>query len=410
MERFRSHTTVLPKDELRAAWVVRYALTSQDEIDRAVDYAIRARFHLLFVQVRGRGDAYYVSDLEPAAGDVERPVDEFDPLEYFLARAHEAGIAVHVWINVYYVWSDHQNSPPPDHIVRRHPEWLVSNQDGVRMDKLPVSVWQGRGIEGYFVSPSNREVRRHIVEVIQDITSRYPIDGVHLDYVRYPGIDFDFGPTERTAFALRFGVDPLHLRDDVEEKESFSGVPDVVGTEIEALLDSTYTEWRVSQVDSLVRLVRTAIGKLPLSAAVVPEIGTARVAKGQGWPRWVQERIVDFIVPMAYNYEPAELVRLVRTIRRTVGAEHLLVGLPVFDGRSRYLGYSVSLLRQEGVLGYSLFSYNELEKEPFSVRFLERVFLGEPVESDESEESPESDELEESHESDESEERETPRE
>jgi hypothetical protein len=47
----------------------------------------------------------------------------------------------------------------------------------------------------------------------------------------------------------------------------------------------------------------------------------------------------------------------------------------VFDGRERYLGYSVSLLRREGVLGYCLFSANELEKQPFAIEFIERVFL-----------------------------------
>jgi uncharacterized lipoprotein YddW (UPF0748 family) len=270
------------------------------------------------------------------------------------------------------------------------------------MDKLPVSTWQNRGLEGYYVSPGNREVRRHTIEVVKDIVSRYPVDGIHLDYVRYPGFDFDFGPAERTGFALRYGVDPLLLFDDVEDGDRHSHDHDVIGTGIEAVLDSVYTEWRVSQVDSLVRSVRSAIGGLPLSAAVIPESQSARIAKGQGWPRWVQERTVDFVVPMAYNYEPAELIRLVRTIRRTVGAEHLLVGLPVFDGRSRYLGYSVSLLRQERVLGYSLFSYNELEKEPFSIRFLERVFLGEPGLSEEGEEPQEFDRLEESEELDES--------
>ncbi|UCH84032.1 MAG: family 10 glycosylhydrolase, partial [Candidatus Latescibacterota bacterium] len=198
LESFRSETTVLPNDELRAAWVVRYALASKDDIDRAVDYAVRARFHMLFVQVRGRADAYYRSDIEPAARGLERPLEVFDPLAYFLLRAHEAGIAVHAWINVFYVWSDHENPPPDDHIVRTHPEWLVANREGVQMNELPVSVWTHRGLEGYFVSPGNPDARRHIVEVVRDITSRYAVDGIHLDYVRYPGVDFDYSKAQRT--------------------------------------------------------------------------------------------------------------------------------------------------------------------------------------------------------------------
>jgi hypothetical protein len=81
---------------------------------------------------------------------------------------------------------------------------------------------------------------------------------------------------------------------------------------------------------------------------------------------------------MAYTQEPGELVRLVERLRRMIGVDRLLMGLPVFDGRERYLGYSVSLLRRQGVMGYSLFSANELEKEPYSVPFLERVFMEVP--------------------------------
>jgi hypothetical protein len=91
---------------------------------------------------------------------------------------------------------------------------------------------------------------------------------------------------------------------------------------------------------------------------------------------WVQRGLVDFVVPMAYSYEPGQLVRFAERLRRTTGLDRVLMGLPVFDGRERYLGYSVSLLRREGVVGYSLFSQNELQKEPFSIQFIERVFLG----------------------------------
>ncbi len=368
LETFRARTLVLPKNEIRAAWVVRHTLNSQVEIDRAIDYAIRARFQLLFVQVRGRADAYYQSELEPAASSLELPPESFDPLSYVLARAHEADIAVHAWINVCYVWSDTESNPPPDHIVRRHPEWLMADENGVRMDRRSVREWKRRGLEGYYVSPGNPAVREHTAAVVKDIVSHYKVDGIHLDYVRYPSAAFDFSASQRTEFKLRYGIDPLAL-------VKGGGDADLLDEDGVALLDSLRSEWQVAQLDSLVRMVRRAAGKLPLSAAVIPDFTHARADKGQDWPAWVQRGDVDFVVPMAYSYEPAELVARVRTIKRTIGAERFLVGLPVFDNRARYLGYSVSLLRRDGILGYSLFSYNALEKDPFSLQFLQRVFL-----------------------------------
>jgi uncharacterized lipoprotein YddW (UPF0748 family) len=185
---------------------------------------------------------------------------------------------------------------------------------------------------------------------------------------------------QRTNFALLYGVDPVTFLDgdnggNIDPVDEWVRAPDLA-----PFLDSLYTEWRSAQIDSLIFSVRTAIGDLPLSAAVVPDAQRARVDKGQNWVGWVNDGVMDFVVPMAYSYEPGDLIPLVRRINRMIGADRYLVGLPVYGGRERYLGYSVSLLRQERVLGYSLFSYNELEKEPFSVRFLERVFFSDDEE------------------------------
>lgn len=382
LETLRATSPIQPNEEIRAAWVVRFALVSREDIDQAIDYAVRARFQLLFVQVRGRGDAFYRSTLEPAALELAQPTDVFDPLEYLLQRAHREGIAVHAWVNVCYVWSNPDANPPPGHIVRTHPEWLMADAEGTRMDELGVDEWRRRGLEGYYVSPGNPAVRRHTVEVIKEIVTRYPVDGVHLDYIRYPGLGFEFSETDRARFELRYGVDPLALQKQPDEMSA------LLGDDVFGLVDSLLGDWRVAQIDTLVNMIKEAVGDLPLSAAVAPDIGRARLDKGQDWVSWVTRGAVDFVVPMAYTYEPAELSQQVELIKRMIGAEHFLVGLPVFDGREQYLGYSVSLLRQQQVLGYALFSYNALAEQQFTLEFLSRVFLegfepsGETVEED----------------------------
>ncbi len=57
-------------------------------------------FNTLLVQVRGRGDAYFTSSLEPRAAELQRQPASFDPLATVLAEAHEAGLRVHAWVNV----------------------------------------------------------------------------------------------------------------------------------------------------------------------------------------------------------------------------------------------------------------------------------------------------------------------
>src|SRR5215207_8726387 len=87
-------TPPLRSQEIRALWVLRGSLTRPDKIDRLVASAARSGFNTLLVQVRGRGDAYYDSALEPRGLGVAAT---FDPLGYTVAAAGKAGLRVHVW-------------------------------------------------------------------------------------------------------------------------------------------------------------------------------------------------------------------------------------------------------------------------------------------------------------------------
>src|SRR5690606_26791871 len=86
--------------EVRALWVVRTSLVSPAAIDAMVDAARAGGFNTLLIQVRGRGDAYYLGGAEPRAAALEDQPASFDPLAHALDRAHAAGIRVHAWVNV----------------------------------------------------------------------------------------------------------------------------------------------------------------------------------------------------------------------------------------------------------------------------------------------------------------------
>ena len=47
-------------------------------------------------------------------------------------------------------------------------------------------------IEGLYSSPSAPEVKERVYAVATDLVERYEIDGIHLDYVRYPSGAFDY--------------------------------------------------------------------------------------------------------------------------------------------------------------------------------------------------------------------------
>src|SRR5512139_90187 len=93
-------TSLKLPDETRALWVLRTSLTSPDRITTLVRSARDHGFNTLFVQVRGRGDAYFLGGVEPRPADLQRQPASFDPLATVIESAHAAGLRVHAWINV----------------------------------------------------------------------------------------------------------------------------------------------------------------------------------------------------------------------------------------------------------------------------------------------------------------------
>jgi uncharacterized lipoprotein YddW (UPF0748 family) len=370
LERLRATTRIEPAGELRALWVVRDALTGPVAVESMVDYAVQTRFHMLFVQVRGRGEVYYPSSLEPPASDLQFPLTEYDPLDHLLVLAHAAGISVHAWINVYYVWSDPDRPPPPGHVVSQHPDWVLTDETGAPMSAKSVRWWQADGIEGYYLSPCRPEVRAHTAALVAELASRYPLDGIHLDYVRYPSRAFGLDPTRRTEFALRWGVDPLG-------REGLETVPAAA----RGFVDSLYVEWRASEVDSMVAAVRAAAPNLALSAAVGPDPEEAKRDKGQDWVGWLRRGLVDFVVPMAYNYMPEEAAQQVRILHKIVGKDRMLIGIAAHDNRYLYLPRMVAALRETGVAGFSVFSYNVLAEMRYPIRVITESFFTTPADS-----------------------------
>jgi len=199
------------QDETRAVWVVRYSLASIGSVDRVVEIATQMNLNTLLVQVRGRGDAYFPSDLAPRAEELESMPREYDPLMRIIERAHAQNLEVHAWINVYLVWSAGRQPRSQLHVVNAHPDWIAVRSDGRKLVEMVPEEFQEEKVEGMYLAPGNPDVRRHLREVVREIVTHYPVDGIHLDYVRNPEPDVGYDAGTRTAFMREFGIDPARF-------------------------------------------------------------------------------------------------------------------------------------------------------------------------------------------------------
>src|SRR5688572_14149320 len=198
--------------QTRALWVTRTTMTSPESILQMVAAAQAGGFNALLVQVRGRGDAYYAATIEPRASELaSKP--SFDPLATVLQEAHGAGLKVHAWVAVNLVSSSVTLPASRDHVIYRAPEWLmVPRELAAEMKKIDLRspAYVGRLarwtrahtsiVEGLYTSPLHPAAQDHTTAVIAEIAAKYDVDGIHLDYVRFPNDDFDYSPAAMEQF------------------------------------------------------------------------------------------------------------------------------------------------------------------------------------------------------------------
>ena len=347
----------------RALWVVRDALLSPESIDRMVDDAVRAGVTDLFVQVRGRGDAYYRSDLAPTADplrDAWNRTGIFDPLDRVLGAAHARGLRVHAWMNVYLV-APAGLRLPEGHVVRDHPDWVALDARGRSLADYTRNQLSEAHTEGIFLDPGNAEVVAHYEALVRELLAAYPLDGIHLDYVRYPWVSAGFSGPMRHAFRNRYGIDPVELSRNEDALIARHGL------EGYRRLLHAWADFRVAQVTALVRQVRKAQRETRptaiLSAAVKPEPGKAASHYGQDWVSWVDEGLIDVVAPMMYTTDTDEMRRQARAIAAVVPPGKVWAGVAIYNQSLESAERKVAEARAAGLGGVSIFSYNAMPAE-----------------------------------------------
>lgn len=356
--------------EVRGLWVVRWTMTSEGQVREMVADAAAAGFNTLIVQVRGRGDAYYRSDLEPRAQGLEGPLG-FDPLELTIEEAHRRGMAVHAWVNTHLVWGPTAPPESPEHLVNAHRDWLAVPRPLARelydMDPHDPRFYDAlrkyaadrpETVEGIYTSPSDPGVRARVRNVWMELVTRYDLDGVHLDYIRYPSGDFDYsrGALERFRDWALSRVSAAR-RAEIDEAARLNPLAWTTA------LPNEWDDYRREQITSLVsdiyHDVKTLRPELVVSAAVVPDPETAYADRFQDWKGWLRDGIVDIAVPMAYTQDTGRFQALVRSARIAAGSrERVWAGIGAYMNTLEGTLDEIDVARAEDAGGVVLFSYD----------------------------------------------------
>lgn len=174
-----------PLHEVRAVWLTtiggldwphNYAQTpssirkQQKELCDILDKLQHANINTILLQTRIRGTVIYDSKgLEPWDGCLSGFPGKspgYDALAYAIDECHRRGMECHAWV-----------------VAIPCGKW---NSTGCKALRQKFGKMVLRAGEDGYLDPSDSRTGDYIAQLCGDITRRYDVDGIHLDYIRFP--------------------------------------------------------------------------------------------------------------------------------------------------------------------------------------------------------------------------------
>lgn len=323
----------------RFLWVTRWDYSTPKDIERICYNAASARITDILFQVRGEATVFFKSPYEPWAWELSgRGVSGtgrdpgWDPLAEAIREGRRRGLRVHAYLNVLPAWAQSE-SPPKSagHVYTAHRSWLMADSDGATM--TPGNFYA-------FLDPGIPEVREHLVKLFSRLVKDYDVDGVHLDYIRYPHERGDFSYHARVVkdFRAIYGRNPYQAPEE-------------------------WAAFRRRQVTDTVAAIRKGINEtrpgIELSAAVMANTRIGRTQAYQEPIVWLQKGYVDAVTPMTYVEDMPKFRELSASFSDPNVRSRVWPGIRSIEKNhvmSQEIKYSVN----SGFPGVAIFCYTDL--------------------------------------------------
>jgi len=294
--------------------------------DRTARELAAAGFNMVIPNMLWAGVAHYASDVLPRSRTF---AEHGDQIAQCVAAARKHGLEVHVWKVNYNL-----STAPKDFVERLRREGrLQAGVDGKPYDWLCPS------------HPENLTLER---ESMLEVARKYDVDGLHFDYIRYPGGECCYCDGCRQRFQADTGLKVANW-----PKQCYSGD-----------LKPQYRDWRCRQITRLVAAVHEEAKKIKprikTSAAVFGRYPDCREGVGQDWVAWIDAGLLDFVCPMDYTQSDLEFANLVSSQAKLVAGR-----IPLYPGIGAWrLGTADRVVsqihgaRSLGASGFTIFDLN----------------------------------------------------
>ena len=288
----------------------------------------RHGINAVFANLAWGGLAHYPSRVLPSSYSNKNSGDQ---AAQFVRAAHAQGLQAHAWI----VCANLGEAPKAFVERMRKEGRTAQGPDG------KTTTWLN------LAHPANQDM---MVAIVRELATQYELDGIHLDYIRYPGSLYDCSPWTRAEFARVRGRPVANWPKDV-----LPGGP----------CAAEFQQWRIERINALVKRIRSELRSIrpdaKLSAAVYAEYPDCMATVGQDWAQWLREGWVDFVCPMTYTENLARFSSDVARHLRLKGVDgRVYPGIGVTANESRLMPdqavEQILAARNAGARGFVLFS------------------------------------------------------
>jgi uncharacterized lipoprotein YddW (UPF0748 family) len=314
---------------IRAIWVTRGDYKSAQDVQRIMQNCADAGLNTVLFQVRGNGTVYYPSRIEPWSEKYNFQSPGFDPLGVAVQEAHARGLKIQAWVNVMPGWTGPDEPRVRQQLYNAHPDWFWYDAEGRRQPLLHEANGRKRGWYAS-LNPCLPEVRSYLVGLFQEIASNYDIDGLHMDYIRFPN--------EPVVAGERIPDYPRDARTLALFKEATGQTPQSN--------PAVWSQWRADQVTQLVVDIHKMLRSTRPGAVLSSACGSVRrsaLSHYQDAERWMALGAIDQVYLMNYTRDPAEFNRRIQPWLPSRKQTRIVPGLSIGDDASQ----SVAIAQQE---------------------------------------------------------------
>lgn len=335
--------------ENRAAWY-RSNDKSESDVKAVIEKAAALNINAIYLEtwyngmVIGYSDNKLIPHHTIANGD-------FDALEAFCRIGHEYGIEIHAWVENFFIGTTAAESNPDSLVSKTKGNHLLDSQ-GNNFNKTMYG-------DFVFLNPYDKNNRALIYGIYKELITKYDIDGIHLDYIRFPEYNFqkyDYGYNDDIIAgfhkAYNTNVDPKTLK---------------VGT----AMHDNWCKFREKIISSWVKEVYNLVMKnkpdLWISCATYPNVDTAPKTLFQNVGNWVQQGWIDEVFSMTYSADNNVVKENAKIYESLITDKAFYsTGLSAF-GKTMPIDFAsqINIVMDIGADGSSLFSFGSITKDNY---------------------------------------------